>query len=82
MGELARLQMEIRGRKQRATELAAEIDRKIRDIKDALTGHALKKPEELRLSMIAEISAQLEKLQEEYLQVLQEIKIAEKEIGE
>ena len=80
MGELARLQMEIRARRQRATELTAEIDRKIRDIKDALTGHALKKPEELRLAMVAEISGQLEKLQEEYLQILREIEIAEKEL--
>ena len=80
MGEVARLQMEIRARRQRATEISAEIDRRVKDIKDALSGAAVAKPENLRLAMVAEISARLEKLQEEYLQLQREIETLEKEL--
>lgn len=80
MSEIARLKTEIQARKFRALELAAEIGRKVKDIKEALAGYPLTKPENLRLAMVAEISGQLEKLQEEYLQILREIEIAEKEL--
>ncbi len=80
MGEIARLKTEIQARKFRALELAAEIDRKVKDIKEALSGYPLTKPENLRLAMIAEISAVLERLQAEYLQVQREIELAEKEL--
>lgn len=80
MGEIARLKTEIQARKFRALELAAEIDRKVKDIKEALSGYPLTKPENLRLAMVAEISAELEKLQEEYLQLQREIELAEKEL--
>ncbi len=80
MGEIARLKTEIQARKFRALELAAEIDRKVKDIKEALAGHPLTKPENLRLAMVAEISAELEKLQAEYLQLQHEIELAEKEL--
>jgi len=80
MGEVARLQMEIRARRQRATEISAEIDRRGRDIKDALSAAAVARPENLRLAMVAEISARLEKLQEEYLQLQREIETLEKEL--
>jgi len=56
------------------------IDRKVKDIKEALSGYPLTKPENLRLAMVAEISAELEKLQEQYLQLQREIEIAEKEL--
>ncbi|MHB8110879.1 MAG: hypothetical protein ACYDHW_12720 [Syntrophorhabdaceae bacterium] len=81
MGEIARLTMEIRARKQRAIEIAAEIDRRVKDIKEALSGYPLTKPENLRLAMVAEISTQLEKLQEEYLKLQREIEAAEKELA-
>jgi len=80
MGEVARLQMEIRARRQRATEISAEIDRRVRDIKDALSAAAVARPENLRLAMVAEISARLEKLQAEYLQLQREIETLEKEL--
>lgn len=80
MGEIARLKTEIQARKFRALELAAEIDRKVKDIKEALAGYPLTKPENLRLAMVAEISAELEKLQAEYLQLQREIELAEKEL--
>ncbi len=80
MGEIARLKTEIQARKFRALELAAEIDRKVKDIKEALAGHPLTKPENLRLAMVAEISAELERLQAEYLQLQHEIELAEKEL--
>lgn len=80
MGEIARLKTEIQARKFRALELAAEIDRKVKDIKEALSGYPLTKPENLRLAMVAEISAELEKLQAEYLQLQREIELAEKEL--
>jgi molecular chaperone GrpE (heat shock protein) len=81
MGEVARLQMEIRGRKQRATELAEEMKRKVGDIKNALLTAEITKPENLRLGLVAELSAKLEKLQEEYLQLQREIEILEKELS-
>ena len=81
MGEIARLRTEIQARKFKAAGLAAEIDRRVRDIKDALSGYPLTKPEALRLSLVADISAQLEKLQEEYLQLQREIETAEKELN-
>jgi len=80
MGEIARLKTEIQARKFRALELAGEIDRKVKDIKEALAGYPLTKPENLRLAMVAEISAELEKLQAEYLQLQREIELAEKEL--
>lgn len=80
MGEIARLKTEIQARKFRALELAGEIDRKVRDIKDALAGYPLTKPGELRLAMVAEISAELERLQAEYLRLQGEIEAAEKEL--
>lgn len=80
MGEVARLKTEIRSRKFRAMEISAEIDRKVKDIKEALSGYPLTKPEDLRLAMVAEISARLERLQEEYLQLQREIEAAEKEL--
>jgi len=80
MGEIARLKTEIQARKFRALELAAEIDRKVKDIKEALAGYPLTKPENLRLAMVAEISSELEKLQAEYLQLQREIELAEKEL--
>ncbi len=80
MGEIARLKTEIQARRFRALELAAEIDRKVKDIKEALAGYPLTKPENLRLAMVAEISSELEKLQAEYLQLQREIELAEKEL--
>ncbi len=80
MGEVARLKTEIQARKFRALEIAEAIDRKVKDIKEALSGYPLTKPENLRLAMVAEISAELEKLQEQYLQLQREIEIAEKEL--
>jgi hypothetical protein len=80
MGEIARLKTEIQARKFRALELAAEIDRKVKDIKEALAGYPLTKPENLRLAMVAEISSELERLQAEYLQLQCEIERAEKEL--
>lgn len=80
MGEITRLKTEIQARKFRALELAAEIDRKVKDIKEALAGYPLTKPENLRLTMVAEISAELEKLQTDYLQLQREIERAEKEL--
>jgi len=80
MGEIARLRTEIQARKFRALTLAADIDRKVKDIKEALAGYPLTKPENLRLAMVAEISAQLERLQEEYLKLQREIELAEKEL--
>ena len=80
MGEIARLKTEIQARKFRALELAADIDRKVKDIKEALAGYPLTKPENLRLAMVAEISAELEKLQADYLQLQHEIELAEKEL--
>lgn len=80
MGEIARLKTEIQARKFRALELAGEIDRKVKDIKEALAGYPLTKPENLRLAMVAEISSELEKLQAEYLQLQREIELAEKEL--
>jgi|GEM_PF-953667 len=81
MGEVARLKTEIQARKFRATELAAEIDRRVRDIKEALSGHPLTKPESIRLSLVADIAEELEKIQGEYLQLLKEIETAEKELN-
>jgi len=52
----------------------------VKDIKEALAGHPLTKPENLRLAMVAEISAELERLQAEYLQLQHEIELAEKEL--
>ncbi|NLT22597.1 MAG: hypothetical protein GXX82_06085 [Syntrophorhabdus sp.] len=80
MGEIARLKTEIQARKFRALTLAADIDRKVKDIKEALAGYPLTRPENLRLAMVAEISAELEKLQAEYLQLQHEIDLAEKEL--
>lgn len=80
MGEIARLKTEIQARKFRALELAAEIDRKVKDIKEALAGYPLTKPENLRLAMVAEISSELERLQADYLQLQREIERAEKEL--
>ena len=80
MREIARLKTEIQARKFRALELAAEIDRKVKDIKEALAGYPLTKPENLRLAMVAEISSELERLQADYLQLQREIERAEKEL--
>ena len=80
MGEVARLKTEIQARKFRAMEIAGEIDRKVKDIKEALSGYPLTKPENLRLAMVAEISAELEKLQEQYLELQREIEAAQKEL--
>lgn len=78
MGEIARLMTEIRARKFRAKEIADQIDRKVKDIRQSLD--PLAKPEDLRLGMVAQISAELEKLQEEYLQLQREIEAAQKEL--
>jgi excinuclease UvrABC ATPase subunit len=80
MGEIARLKTEIQARRFRALEIAAEIDRKVKDIKEALAGYPLTKPENLRLAMVAEISSELERLQADYLQLQREIELAEKEL--
>jgi excinuclease UvrABC ATPase subunit len=80
MGEIARLKTEIQARRFRALEIAAEIDRKVKDIKEALAGYPLTKPENLRLAMVAEISSELERLQADYLQLQREIERAEKEL--
>jgi hypothetical protein len=81
MGEIARLKSEIQARKYRATVLAAEIDRRVRDIKDVLSGHPFTKPEDIRLSLVADIAEELEKIQAEYLKLLKEIETAEKELN-
>ncbi len=81
MGEIARLKSEIQARKYRATVLAAEIDRRVRDIKDVLSGHPFAKPEDIRLSLVADIAEELEKFQAEYLKLLKEIETAEKELN-
>ena len=80
MGEIARLKTEIQARRFRALEIAAEIDRKVKDIKEALAGYPLTKPENLRLAMVAEISSELERLQADYLQLQRESERAEKEL--
>ncbi len=80
MGEVARLMTEIRARKFSANEIAERINSKVEDIKKALSAAVVAKPEDLRLSMIAEISADLEKLQKRYLELQREIEILEKEL--
>lgn len=81
MSEVARLKTEIQARKFRCSEISAEIDRRIRDIKDALAGHAVMKPDQIRLANVADLARELETLQEEYLRLQDEIAKAQKELG-
>jgi len=55
------------------------IDGKVKDIKEALAGYPLTKPENLRLAMVAEISSELERLQADYLQLQREIERVKEE---
>jgi hypothetical protein len=80
--ETARLKTEIRARKFHLMELTNEIDRKIRDIKDLLSGHPLTKIKDLRLRSVAEIAEEVANLQDKYLALLEEIKIGERELGD
>jgi hypothetical protein len=74
------MKMEIRARKQRSSELAAEIDRKLRDIKELLAWIAPPKIKDLRLPLVAQLAKEAADLQKEYLAVLAEIAQAEKEL--
>jgi len=78
--EVARLKTEIRARKFRLIELTNEIDRKIRDIKDLLSGHPLAKIKDLRLRSVAESANEVADLQDKYLDLLEEIRLGEKEL--
>lgn len=80
MGEIAALKEKIAARKYRSMELAGEIDRKIRDIKEALSGYPLDKIKNLRLSLVSQLAQETASLQEEYLAILSEITEAEKEL--
>lgn len=80
--EIARLKTEIRARKFQLMELTNEIDRKIRDIKDLLSGHPLAKIKDLRLRAVAETAKEVAGLQEKYLVLLEEIRIGEKELSD
>lgn len=81
MGETARLRTEIQARKFRSMELATEIDRKLRDIKNALSGYPLSKIKDLRLPLVAQLAEEAADLQKEYLAALSEIAEAEKELS-
>lgn len=81
MGEVATLKERIAARKYRSMELAGEIDRKIRDIKEALSGYPLDKIKDLRLALVSQLSEEASALQDEYLTILSEIAEAEKELA-
>lgn len=80
MGEIAALKEKIAARKYRSMELAGEIDRKIRDIKEALSGYPLDRIKNLRLALVSQLAQEAKALQEEYLTILSEIAQAEKEL--
>lgn len=80
MGEIAALKEKIAARKYRSMELAGEIDRKIRDIREALGGYPLDKIKDLRLALVSQLAEEAAALQEEYLTILSEIAEAQKEL--
>jgi hypothetical protein len=77
---IAELRVQIQARKFRAMELAAEIERRLQEIRDLMSGYPLVKLKEIKLHLIAKISAEAARLQDEYLQVLKEIELGEKEL--
>jgi hypothetical protein len=82
MSQVAELKAGIAARKYKSMELSGEIDRKIRDIKAALSGYPLTKIKDLRLKLIAQLALEAETLQATYLNLLAEIELAEKELAE
>jgi hypothetical protein len=81
VSEIARLREAIQARKFRKMELAGEIDRKLREIKDLLAGYPLAKIPELKLHLIAQLAAEAAALQDKYTGLQREIELAEKELG-
>ncbi len=79
-GEIARLKTEIQARKYRAMELSGEIDRRVRDIKNALSGYPLAKIKDLPLPLVAQLASEATSLQAEYLQLISDIEMAEREL--
>jgi predicted RNase H-like nuclease (RuvC/YqgF family) len=80
MSEVARLRMEIAGRKYRLNELASGIRAKTDHIRDALA-NPVAAPDAVKFSVITEISAALEKLQDEYSMIQSEIRDLEKALN-
>ncbi len=79
--ERERLRTEIASRKFRLGEVAQAMDTKMKDLRAALAGYPLIKPDQVRASHIAETSAELEALQREYLALKAEIEAGEKELN-
>ena len=80
-GEVARIKSQIRDRKQKAMELAVEIERRIKDMKDLLGDYPLgKKLPDVRLPLVSQLASEATSLQAEYLEVLSEIKAGEREL--
>jgi len=82
VSEIARLKTEIQARKFRAMELATAIDLKIRGIKELLSGYPLTRVKDLQIRVMSELVGDAAKLQEEYLAVLRDIEVGEKELGD
>jgi hypothetical protein len=80
MSQIAELKTQIAARKFKSMEISGEIDRKVRDIRAALSGYPLTKIKDLRLALVAQIAAEAVALQTEYLALLAEIEAAEKEL--
>lgn len=78
---VAELKAQIQARKFKAMELAAEMDRRAKDIADLMSAYPLVKLKDLKFRLIASISAEAAKLQDEYLQVQKEIEAGERELA-
>ncbi len=81
MSEIARLREAIQARKFKSMELAGEIDRKMRELRDQMAAWPLVKIKDLKLRLIAQLAGEAADLQKEYLQQQKEIAQAEEELG-
>ena len=79
-GDIARLKAEIRDRRMRSMEVAGDIDRRLRDVKNLLSTYPLAKIKDLSLPLVAQLAGEAKALQEEYLALLDEIEKGEREL--
>ncbi len=81
MSMVASLREAIQARKFQSMEMATQIDRRVRELRNLLSGSPLTKIQDLQLSLIARISAEAAGLQTQYLELQREIETAEKELA-
>lgn len=81
MSEIAALKEKIAARKYKSMELSGEIDRKVRDIRNALSGYPLTKIKDLHLQLVLQLAEEAAALQHDYLELLKEIDLGEKELN-